>query len=273
MIDLKTTYNHLITGVPRSGTSLLLSLLQSDHRLCFSEPPWLRSLRESSNTGSELAINLKSQIAGLRQSIKKGEAIEMVVKKDSREVPDNYFPRSQQQRKKQKNTAAVVYPEHMATADFFIKANAVFTANLQPLLASVQWQVTAVIRDPLSVLMSWRSVNIASSKGRVKSVEKYSQHLREIGQTEPLLKRQVLLLDWYFQQYANLEETQVIRYESLVANPEQEIKRTMQQQVQLKKELKSHNKSSMYDEADADMLASQIKKYATVLKDFYPAYS
>ena len=268
-----TKKNILLTGIPRSGTSLLLSLLNKEQHLCFSEPPWLKNLKIASDNAKELTINLKHKIETLRKDIKQNQAIEMVFKKNTSQIPDNYFSRENSGIKNTRETRSVVLPKDQANAAFIIKANALFTANIEALNASNEWSLIAIIRNPVAVLMSWRSVNIASSKGRVKTVEKYSEELQFIGRQEPLLKRQVLLLNWYFKQFQKLDAKQVIYYEQLIKDPQKQIFKSFDTELSENIKLHSKNQRPEYNQNEREVILESIEKYGSYIKEFYPDYS
>ncbi len=264
--------NILLTGIPRSGTSLIVSLLSEPGHLCFSEPPWLKALRINSDNGAELSENLLNQINRLRAQIKQGTPIEMVFKKNSQQLPDNYFHRDNKKISNVRETKAVKLPENRMNDVFVIKANALFTANLAALCQQKNWQLTAIIRDPLSVIMSWRSVNIASSKGRLPKLEKYAESLRYIGLQTPLIKRQVLLIDWYFKQYLKIDPKQIIKYEDLVEAPEKCIHKALNINLVQHHQLQSKNDRPEYNTSEKSLILKTLKEHGHYYKHFYPEY-
>lgn len=264
------TNNILITGIPRSGTSLLTSLLSDDQSICFSEPPWLKTLKESSDDGQSLLENLTLKIQDLRYKIKQGIPIEMIYKTGTTKLPDNYFQHQKSSINNLRETKQVLFPKGCSNNKFIIKANALFTANLTTLSKSNNWKICALVRDPVATLMSWRSLNIASSKGRVRSVEKYSPELKFIGTVTPLLKRQVLLLDWYFKQFDTLIPEKVIKYEALVKDPSLTILSKLGEQISSPLKLKSQNNNNNYNQNEKHIILSAIHKYSKHLKKFYP---
>jgi hypothetical protein len=259
----------LLTGIPRSGTSLLTSMLSSNVCLCFSEPPWLKNLKEQSENGVQLSDNLALQIASLRSRIKNKQPIEIVFKKNSSDLPDNYFKRNHQKtNKNQREIRAVILPRSSATNLFIIKANALFTANLDGLLNG-NWPIIAIIRDPVSVIMSWRSVKIASSKGRLPNLEKYSSDLVDIGKEKSLLKRQVLLIDWYFKQFSKNSKVCLIKYEDLVESPTKVVFDATGLEISGNYSLKSKNNRPEYNHQEKIKIIESLKKYGKHYLSYY----
>ncbi|MFK8012614.1 MAG: sulfotransferase domain-containing protein [Marinicellaceae bacterium] len=265
--------NYLITGIPRSGTSLFLNLVDNGNRLCFSEPPWLKNLREKSNDGNQLAFYLKEKIQTLRDDIHNNKSIEIVFKINSKKVPDNYFSRNANNTTKTRKIKPVILDNKYSHYDFIIKANALFTANIKQLLNDKAWKIIPIVRDPLAVIMSWRSVKIASSQGRVKVNEKFSKDLIKIGQQKPLLKRQVLLLDWYFQQFEIFDKSNVVFYEDLISDPISQIIKHLKCELPTKINLTSKNNNKHYNLSEKEKILSAIKAYGKSLKLYYPEYN
>jgi hypothetical protein len=273
MNHLTQDNNLLITGLPRSGTSLLLSLLASGGSLCFSEPPWLKTLRENSENGQQLVDLLEQQISQLRERIANGKAIDMVFKQGTDQPPDNYFDGNHKLRRSTREIRPVLLPTNSSRDRFIIKANALFTANLTQLAAHEHWRIKAIVRDPLAVIMSWRSVNIASSHARLKKLEKYDFRLQQISQQEPLLKRQVLLLDWYFSQFNQLPSNDLIYYESLVQSPAHTLQQQLGQNITTATNLVSKNHNQQYDHSEQQKITAALQEYGDALKQHYPAYA
>lgn len=265
--------NFLVTGIPRSGTSLFLSLIDGGQRLCFSEPPWLKDIRESSPNGNALAKNLKIKIEELRSKIANNLPIEMVYKNNTNNVPDNYFSRDKDVINKTREIKKVQFHSKYSEYAFIIKANALFTANMKELLAQDYWNIIPIVRDPLAVIMSWRSVKIASSSGRVKVVEKYSDDLKAIGNQKPLLKRQVLLLDWYFEQFKIFKKSEIIFYEDLIKNPQAQVFKYFDTVIANKLNLSSKNNNQFYDRSEKTKITQALGHYGKFLKEYYPKYN
>ncbi len=210
---------HLITGVPRSGTSLTLKLLsESPNSICLSEPSWLRTLRFEGHTAEQFSDALSVKITAVLAQVKAGNPIEVTVAKGSKNIPDNYYRKVNGKVLNVKQTDLVHY-EYKSDMNLFVKSNTLFTACLKQLLYCPQWQVSCVIRNPLYVLLSWQSLNIPVSKGKIKIGELYSSHVRKISQIDDLLDRQIAILNWFFDCYKKCQVS-AIKYEDLVASPQ-----------------------------------------------------
>ncbi len=127
----------------------------------------------------------------------------------------------------------------------------------------------AVIRHPLYVLMSWRSLNIPISHGKIKIGELYSKRLQEIVTEPDLLKRQVLILDWFFQQYAKTG-LDLLSYESLVSDPVAALQPFVPHAIKLNNRVfESKNKPSCYMDIDPLQIKGVLNKVGGFFTDYY----
>lgn len=92
-----------------------------------------------------------------------------------------------------------------------------FTAVLEALVA--RFSVFTLVRNPLSVLLSWQSVPMPVRDGHVPLAERLDNGLaRELAKIEDATDRQFYLLTWFFGKYSRLlPPEQIVRYEDVVA--------------------------------------------------------
>ena len=97
-----------------------------------------------------------------------------------------------------------------------VKHNALFAALLPRLADS--FPVLALVRNPLSVLASWQTVNLPVNRGRLPAGEELDPDLHRALEDEPeVLRRQVIILDWFFARYHDhLAPADILRYEDLM---------------------------------------------------------
>ena len=86
-----------------------------------------------------------------------------------------------------------------------IKHNALFAALLPRLTET--FSCLALVRNPLSVLASWQTVDLPVHRGRIPAGEELDGDLHWALEREPeVLRRQLIVLDWFFGQFhAHLE--------------------------------------------------------------------
>lgn len=266
--------NYLITGIPRSGTTLLTSLLSKSCATVFSEPSWLKEVRREGVTPEEFSKCFIKKLNSLRDDLQKRKPILLKVSKFYKGQPSNYYVR---------NTAGEIIndKEELPTLlnpkaynqPFIIKSNAQFTACLTELIKFRRVKISCVIRNPIAVIMSWRSLDIPVSHGNMKIAEQYNKdYLAFVAPAKSLLEKQVLMVDWFFAEYSkHAKRISIIKYEELVNKPNQILSQWSFYDRTMGVSLKNHNKSSNYDLSERDEIRSCFLQNANHYKAFYPS--
>ncbi len=257
----------LITGIPRSGTSLVTKLISmQENTICFSEPIWLRDIRHDKQTTEEFSNKLKEKVEFIRGEIKKGNPVELTVKRGSKELPDNYYHRSKNSIINLKHTIKV-FVEYTHDLKICIKSNALFTACLSSLKENNTWDIVTVIRDPLYILLSWKSLDIPISKGKIMIGEIYSKKVREIVKEPDLIIRQIKILDWFFMQYS-VNKAKIIKYEDIVLTPQDIIENILNRKSHVDAAFSSSNNINRYKSKELKRLIYKLRQHS-VYKNLY----
>ncbi len=153
----------------------------------------------------------------------------------------------------------------------FMSQPSVFSALL-PELAE-HFACLALVRNPLSLLASWQTVNLPFNRGRIAGAEPYDPKLRRALDEEPeRLRRQLIILEWFFARYhAHLERNRVIRYEDLVESGGMTLFRGLGHERVEPVVLKSRNESGLYDGATVDALLGALLASGGAWTHFYRA--
>jgi hypothetical protein len=213
----------LLTGVPRSGTTLCCTLLNRNPRvLALVEP--MRIPDFVPEDGAEAACERIARfLAETRaRALREGKAPSL--QRDGVIVDNPMGPTAgDSTRRPRVVRIGEVALDRALPADFrlVIKHNALFTALLPEL--SRRFTIYAVVRDPLAVLASWNSVDLPVRDGHVPAGELYDTALREALAAEPeRITRQLRVLDWFFERILrHVPQEQIIRYEELVSGASQ----------------------------------------------------
>lgn len=267
--------NYLVTGIPRSGSTLLMQLInQSYQNIVLSEPSWIKQLRiESKDQPVHLVSMIQKQFHLIRNQIYSGESIEVLVDNRTGKVPQNFFIRKNNDPKQIKNIKSFIgvqFPSDYFNKDLFVKNNTLFTSILKDVCLLTPFKVIIIIRDPIAVLKSWRSLNIPVSKGKLKIAELYSKEILEVSKLEPLLKRQIKLLDWFYKQYYLFRaHCHIVKYEDLIKNPVKEIQSISSQNIKLDLKLHSQNKSVHYNHNETTKLKLALNQHGKYYTYFY----
>ncbi len=267
--------NHLITGIPRSGTTLLTSTLStSPQAITFSEPEWLKAIRVKSDDSTHFTENLIQQITELRELVKNQQPIQLKSSRFHTGQPSNYYIRDNQGKIiSDKSESTVQLDPLLYDASFIIKSNAQFTACLKQLLETEYFKLHCVVRNPVAVVMSWRSLDIPVSQGNMKIAEKYSSdYLSYIEPAKTLLEKQVLMADWFFSQYRQYNHLiNVIKYEHLISHMQQIINQQFSIYDTVLAETNNQNKSRHYDLSESNEIKACFQDMGKSYKYFYPS--
>lgn len=208
----------ILTGVPRSGTTLCCDLLgRASDTVALVEPMPVHALPlDHGQAVAAIRGFFRDSRASLRGA---GEAMGQQV--DGR-GPDNFFDgqrdaRGLRVRKAQLGTLRIDKPLS-AGFTLVVKHNAAFAALLPTLAES--FECLALVRNPLAVLASWNSVDLPVARGRLPAGERLEPALATALDAQPdLLARQLLLLDWLFARFAGvLPRARILRYEDVVGS-------------------------------------------------------
>lgn len=185
---------HLITGIPRSGTTLLSNMLNSQENVVVSAEPG-GILLEDEATISEHLEHCLSQIKKWHQQAK----IEGTVYTRHIDgiIPDNWVSKNINLNNKQPELGNVAINNKIESNFlFFIKDPGAFTALL-PALVNVPIKTSALIRNPLAILASWNSSHFPVYNGRFPPAEKIDKELEcKLNETDDRIARQLILLFW-----------------------------------------------------------------------------
>ena len=139
-----------------------------------------------------------------------------------------------------------------------IKHNALFAALLPRL--SRRFPCLGLVRNPLAVLASWQSVDLAVHDGHVPVGERFDPGLARALAAEPeALTRQVIIIDWFFEQFAaHLAARRILRYEDVVATGGRALHRALGVAVPSAEALTDRNANALYDGTAAGALLTAL---------------
>lgn len=260
----------LITGVPRSGTSLVCACLNTaPDCVALVEPMDVPVHGDAPRAVAEIvrfAQDMRTSILarGVARSVTRDGAI-----------PDNTFEEIKTDGGLRHAPARVtsVRIDKPLTERFrlFIKHPAVFTALARPLAAAMP--LYAVIRHPLASLASWQTVDTSLRDGRWPVAEAFSPELQaKLDRAATPLLRQVALLQWMLQVYRDLPPRNIVRYEAVVEDPGQALAPMSGSHASLTHPIRAANPRSRYPHVDLAALAEALLDVATDIEAFYPDF-
>ena len=263
--------NVILTGLPRSGTTLACYLL--------NKVPNTVALSEAFTPGQsvkfrgEVAIcdRLDRFFGRMRRMIDDEKTA--LSKQIGGEIPTNPFGqvRNEGGARRQLASKGKIAITKDLTPGFLlvIKQPGLFTLLLPTLLQRFPCYV--VVRNPLAVLASWSSLEAGSQKGRFPLAEMYDKDLaRRLDAEEDDTGRQLCLMSWFFERYRReLPEGSIIRYEEMVSSGGKALSSLTPAAAALDEPLSNKNSNPLYDRDETLELGERLLHREGAFWHFY----
>jgi Sulfotransferase family len=264
--------NVLITGTPRSGTTLLCSLLNKlPDTVALHEPMNVWEFPNCPNADA-IADVIERFCSETRTSLlEKGIAVSKHV---GGLIPDNVAADqvNRSGTRLRHTEHGPVRIEKPLSNDFTlaIKHPVAFTALLGTL--SKRFECVAIVRNPLSMLASWNSLawlNVRS--GHAPIGEKLDAQLQHDLAVEPnVFERQIHILEWFYRRFREfLPDQAIVKYETLIETRGRELANFFPDASGLDESLTSKNVNKFYDRALMVELGEKLLHRSGVIWDFY----
>ena len=258
----------LLTGIPRSGTTLCCHLLNaSPNTLALHEPI---SPQEFSSQNPLDAVQTITAFAAStrREALRSGK---VTSKQMDGSVPAN--PVGEQPKdglRSEQVVAGVINVDRPLdqTFNLVIKHNALFTALLETLVQ--QFACYAVIRNPLATLASWQTVDLPIHEGHVPMAEQFDARLRHhLSELDVVLDRQLYILRWFYAAYtSHIEPTHIIRYEDIVET-QGAVLAPLSSEIPEASMLRTKNANALYRDLDINQLLDRLLQERDIFAGFY----
>jgi hypothetical protein len=239
----------ILTGVPRSGTTLSCFLLNKlPNVVALHEPMEVWQVADLRDDGARcnavVDFFLKTRESILAQRL-------AVSKQVAGRVPDNpiaEFVNGEGLRETVVSVGQISVSKRLdRDLTLVVKHPAAFTAMLNLLVK--RFRCYALIRNPLAVLASWNTVALPVQQGHAPVAEAFDTVLREkLARRSDRFDRQLCLLAWYFDQYYRmLPAASILRYEEIVMSGGRTLKSIVPCADELAERLDNKNNSAAYD--------------------------
>jgi hypothetical protein len=269
---LSAMRNVLITGTPRSGTTLLCSLLNKlPDTVALHEP---MNVWEFPNCPDANAIAevIEAFCSETRKSLHEhGYAMSKHV---GGYIPDNVAADqvNRSGTRLRHTEHGPVFVEKPLSENFVlaIKHPVAFSALLETL--TQRFECFAIIRNPLATLASWNSLAwLNVRQGHAPIGEKLDSQLHRALAAEPdAIERQLHILEWFYTRFRRiLPDRAIIKYEDLVASRGRELAKFFPRAANFDENLSSKNVNKFYDRALMVDLGERLLRRTGVMWDFY----
>ena len=215
----------IITGIPRSGTTLAAAIVdQSGDAFCLSEPDSHVELMQTAKDADDFVARVRRDFDATRETLLAGKAVPDKRAGDGAPVTDYVTGAALGLRRDAVFTIREVSRPGLSR-DFVLgaKHNALYAAVLPQIVRTGQFRVVALVRDPVAVLRSWQSLDLPISQGRLPAAERFWPEMVALTHSDlELQEKQVRIYDLLCRRFADLSrQIEVIRYEALIADPTQ----------------------------------------------------
>ena len=258
----------LITGVPRSGTTLCCHLMNlMPNTIALHEPIPSESFY---HLGKVEAVSMVKDFADARR--REALALDKVRSKQfGGQIPSNPVMAGQGVLREELVTLDHIKINKLLSPDFLliIKHNAVFTALLNDLMQD--FRCFAIIRNPLATIASWQTVDLPIHWGHIPMGEHFDKELEwKLSSLDSILDRQIYILRWFFQVFEQyLDPSQVIRYEDIIESRGRVLSKITAQPFQCDSDLANLNASAIYRNLDIDTLLNRLIMEEDIFTGFY----
>lgn len=160
------------------------------------------------------ASEIISQIQQIRHSLMSNQAIEHGDKAGvDLDNPVGLGTNETGLRLQKASRGLVTLPTIDNSTQLYVKQNALFAALAEPL--TNHFEIFAIIRNPVDVLLSWMTVDLPVNKGRLPAGEKFDKHLAKLLRKGSVIERQIAIYSWFVSRYQRANLT-TIRYEDII---------------------------------------------------------
>ena len=165
-----------------------------------------------------------------------------------------------------------IHVDKQLSPDFVlvVKHNSGFAAVLPQLVK--RFPVTAIVRNPLSIINSWQTVPFPVQRGHASIAELLDPELAvALARIDDRIDRQFFLLSWFFGHFRDdLPDDGCLRYEDIVASNGAALAAIVPRAGDLAHPLTNRNRSSVYDPAATRELGRRLLDTDGPWWHFYP---
>jgi len=264
----------LLTGIPRSGSTLSCSILNEfENTVALMEP--MEVMKIETSKGS---VNACFEISNFAFESRKKILYEAKVstRQQGGIIPTNPIQEIKAQKDSLRKPIVSLGEMEISKViekDFtlVIKHNAFFTAILDHLISF--FPCYGIIRNPLSVLASWATVDLPVHDGHIPAGERFDSTLKnKLENTNDVLERQIMVLDWFFERFDRLlPQKNILKYEDIILKDgwNFNVMAYAGAKREQKTSLKSKNSNRIYQEVDIDLIYKKLIQTQSIFWKYY----
>lgn len=255
----------ILTGPPRSGTTLACSLLnQLPDTAALHEPMNLKMFPDPVTALEETRRFFRRMRSSILET---GTALSKV---KGASIPLNPFADDSTSERSSIVSKGILRFEKSFSPDFqlIIKQNGHFTFML-PELAE-HFPVFVILRHPVATIASWNTIQAPVAQGNLRVLKTLNPELYHALERLPnLIERQVALLVAMYKCYDSLEGSPFIYYEDLITSQGKALQSIVPAAGNHEHALRSKNKNPLYDLELIRDIKSNLAKVSSAFAGHY----
>jgi len=253
--------NIILTGIPRSGTTLTCNLLDKVSNVVALHEPMDVGFAVGA-TKQKICTKISTFFFNSRNSILNEKKV--LTKHASGKLLDNTWSNEINENGLRIYIEGIeisfLQIEKNLTDDFIlcIKHNGLFTLLLNEL--NTIFDSYAIVRNPLAILASWNSVNHPLSNGHLPVAESVDHELsQKLEAMSDKFDRQFYILSWFFNHYKKtLPAEKIIRYEDIISSGGSALQIIVPEAITLSEPLINKNLNQLYNRQLMITLAERL---------------
>jgi len=250
----------IVTGIPRGGTTLATALMDNlNNAICLSEPPrqtrWFKKTKDI----NEVTNNVICDYRKIRRKVMNKKPVKDFRNEDGTPITNYFNDDRNGTRKNVRQLREFIFQVEDENFLLGMKHNAHYTSILPQLIDTNIFSIIAIVRHPVPTILSWKSLNLPISKGRLPHGEIYWKELRDITRSKDnSLLTLVRIYDLFCQRYLTLSNhINLLKYEDIIKKPFL-LEKLTGLSYKEKIELSNHNQSKHYNFNLADEIREKI---------------
>lgn len=263
--------NLIVTGIPRSGTTLAAALIDSlEDAVCLSEPDWQSLWSQEMTDRTEYVERIVKDFDRVRTALLAGESVSDRRNADGSPIT-NYFRRADRDRSQQFEILDVRCKGLSPGFLLGMKHNAHYTCVLPDLVTLPDLAILAIIRHPIPTILSWRSLDLPVSRGRLPAADRFWPEIPALWQTtNDLLEVQVRIYGLFCTRYKELStRLTIIKYEDLVQDPGL-LERCLDRKCVRQIPIETKKSSSLADRERISVIKQYLRRFCPIAYELYP---
>lgn len=262
----------ILTGIPRSGSSLSCNILNNfQNTMALLEPMKVfESDPQNGNIGACKDI-VDFVFESRRQILYESKVVTGIV---DGKIASNTFEEETLHRLRKaivKNGEMNISKEIKSDFHLLLKHPAFFTAILEDLVNF--FPCYATIRNPLSILLSWATLDVPVNQGHIPAAERFDHQLeKKLLEISNILDRQIVILNWFFEKFdTHLPQENILKYEDTIKQNGLNFKELSYNGILENDigELENRNTNTLYKHVDIDLLYNKLLQSSGMFWKYY----